>query len=223
MQDDDFLWVAIGDIHDDMRNFEKIPELDKADGILVTGDLTIMGGIEEAGKVMKKLQTRNIPVFAQIGNMDKPEVTGWLDEAHVNMHLTCRELSTDTAVFGVGASTITPFNTPSEYPEEKFAEWLESGWNEVRNYPHKILVSHNPPKDTKCDMIPGGVHVGSIAIREFILKNQPEICICGHIHESRGTDMLGRTAILNPGPLADGGYVLVSRCGGKLDAKLNIL
>ena len=37
----DYLWIAVGDIHDEPACFERIPELAQADGIIVTGDLTI--------------------------------------------------------------------------------------------------------------------------------------------------------------------------------------
>ena len=39
----DYLWIAVGDIHDEPERFAKIPELSQADGIIVTGDLTIKG------------------------------------------------------------------------------------------------------------------------------------------------------------------------------------
>ena len=44
------------------------------------------------------------------------------------------------------------------------------------------------------------MHAGSTAIREFIESFQPDIVICGHIHEARGADKLGRSIMINPGP-----------------------
>jgi Icc-related predicted phosphoesterase len=35
---------------------------------------------------------------------------------------------------------------------------------------------------------------------------QPLICFTGHIHEARGIDAIGRTKLINPGPLREGGY-----------------
>ena len=37
--DQDYLWIAVGDIHDETDRFAKIPELSQADGIIVTGTL----------------------------------------------------------------------------------------------------------------------------------------------------------------------------------------
>jgi uncharacterized protein len=33
--------------------------------------------------------------------------------------------------------------------------------------------------------------------------------LCGHIHEARGVDHIGRTPIVNPGPVAAGHYAVV--------------
>ena len=41
----DYLWIAVGDIHDEPERFAQIPELSQADGIIVTGDLTITGAV----------------------------------------------------------------------------------------------------------------------------------------------------------------------------------
>ena len=70
----DYLWIAVGDIHDETERFAKIPELAQADGIIVTGDLTITGGVKQAEMVMDALRSHNSMILAQIGNMDRPEV-----------------------------------------------------------------------------------------------------------------------------------------------------
>ena len=43
VNEQDHLWIAVGDIHDEPGLFARIPELAQADGIIVTGDLTITG------------------------------------------------------------------------------------------------------------------------------------------------------------------------------------
>ena len=216
----DYLWIAVGDIHDDAACFARIPELAQADGVIVTGDLTITGGAKQAELVMDVLWRHCPVVWAQIGNMDRPEVDAWLSEKGCNLHARVQELTPDIALFGVGGSTFTPFGTPSEFPEVSFSEWLNACWQRARLYPHTILVSHNPPKDTACDVIPGDVHVGSTAVREFLEEAQPELCLCGHIHEARAIDRVGRTLVVNPGALAQGGYVVVRSNDGQLSAEL---
>jgi Icc-related predicted phosphoesterase len=51
--------------------------------------------------------------------------------------------------------------------------------------------------------------VGSTVVRAFVEREQPQLVLCGHIHESRGTDEIGRTQIVNPGPVAAGHYAVV--------------
>src|SRR6266516_453654 len=65
-----------------------------------------------------------------------------------------------------------------------------------------------PALDASLRPIHGGAvmkPVGSVAVRESILKHQPMLSIHGHIHESRGICRLGRTLAINPGSVyADG-------------------
>ena len=218
--DCDRLWIVIGDIHEDLGNFRKIPELARANGVIISGDLSNCGDREVASRVLSAIRARDLPVFAQIGNMDTANIDAWLTAEGVNIHPSVRELAPDTAILGIGGSTITPMNTCSEFPEEAYAKWLADEWEQARAYRHKILISHNPPKDTVCDAINPSLHVGSTAVRQFIEREQPEICVCGHIHEGRGVDRIGETTIINPGTLADGGYVVLCYANGQWSASL---
>ncbi|MBO4369327.1 MAG: metallophosphoesterase [Desulfovibrio sp.] len=204
-------WLVLGDIHDSTQAFLTIPELAYADGILVTGDVTNTGGVSEAKRVFAVLEKANLPIFAQIGNMDRAEIDTWLTQKGINLHRTVRELTPSVAIFGVGASIFTPFGTPSEYPESDFSFWLEECWHKSHGYASTVLVSHNPPFDTACDVVSNGNHVGSQAVKEFIEEHQPDLCLCGHIHESRALDRIGRTLLVNPGAFAQGFYAMLHR------------
>ena len=81
---------------------------------------------------------------------------------------------------------------------------------QAAGFAHLILVSHTPPADTVVDRTGSGLHVGSRAVRQFIERVQPDLCLTGHIHEARGTDTLGRTLVVNPGELAAGGYAVIT-------------
>ena len=213
-------WIALGDIHNAIGTLPRIPELADAAGIIVSGDLTNLGEAGDAAAIMDALRATGKRVWAQIGNMDKPGVNDWLNGQGCNLHCQVLELTAGVGMFGVGGSTITPFNTPSEFSEEQYSAWLDTAWKKAQSFPHTLLVSHNPPKDTACDVIPGGIHVGSQAVRDFIAQAQPEVCICGHIHEARATDSIGRTQIVNPGAFADGGYVVLTWDQNALEAQL---
>jgi Icc-related predicted phosphoesterase len=75
-----------------------------------------------------------------------------------------------------------------------------------------IFLFHAPPYDTALDRaalddhwvnhVPLDVHVGSIAIRRFILAHHPRVTLHGHVHESAGLtgrwrDTLGPTHVLS--------------------------
>lgn len=215
-------WVVLGDVHGEVGRIADIPELADADGVIITGDLTKLGGASPAREVIEAVHAVNPVALAQIGNMDRPEVNDWLEKEGINLHCKVRELASHVAVLGVGGSTFTPFGTPSEFPEARFAEWLEMLVKRAGDYRALVLVSHNPPWDTVCDRAGNGRHVGSRAVREFIEEHQPDICLCGHIHEARGEQLIGRTRVLNPGAFAAGGYALL-RLGDDVRAELRML
>ncbi|OPY00289.1 MAG: Calcineurin-like phosphoesterase [Syntrophorhabdus sp. PtaB.Bin047] len=67
-----------------------------------------------------------------------------------------------------------------------------------------IYVIHDPPWNTNLDVLYGGQHIGSAAVRRFIEQHQPSAVLSGHIHESpkvsgKITDRIGETLCVNPG------------------------
>lgn len=222
MQKDSF-WIAIGDIHEDISNVQKIPALDKASGIIISGDITNAGGQKRAAKILETVQEIQPNIYAQIGNMDKPEVTDFLQQKGWNIHLRGLEIEEGIGLMGVGYSSPTPFNTPAEVEDRQLGEWLWQGVEDVRDLSHLILVCHTPPIKTKTDRLPNGQAVGSFAVREFIEKIQPDVCITGHIHEAVALDSIGKTKIVNPGMLSRGGYARIIRTIGGLDLTLETI
>lgn len=219
----DIYWIAVGDIHGHTAPLASIPELPGAAGVIVTGDLTVRGGVPEASAVLDAVAAINPRVLAQIGNMDKPPVQTWLDGRGQGIHARAVELAPGAGLMGVGWSPPTPFGTPAEAPETQIAQWLAEGYEQARGFEHLALISHTPPYGTLADVLGSGAHVGSPAVREFIERVQPEVCVTGHIHEARCTDRLGRTVIVNPGELAAGGYVLLRLGAGGFTAELKTI
>lgn len=41
-------------------------------------------------------------------------------------------------------------------------------------------------------------------MRETIERNKPILSLSGHIHEARSIDEIGKTKVVNPGPISDG-------------------
>lgn len=62
--------------------------------------------------------------------------------------------------------------------------------------PCDVLVVHEPPHGV-LDLVPGGRHIGSPAVREKVLRLRPRVVACGHVHESPGIERLGDTLVVN--------------------------
>jgi uncharacterized protein len=113
-----------------------------------------------------------------------------------------------------GYSNPTPWETEREVTEEEFALKLEEMWAKVQDPENAVAVIHAPPINTALDQAPelgsdlslkrgaGGLkmsHVGSSAVRMWLEHAQPLCGLHGHVHESKGTESIGRTLCLNPG------------------------
>lgn len=197
-------WIFLGDIHGETRNIHKIKDIQNAQAVVITGDIGRNGTVSDTQKVLQELEAYKIKIYAQIGNMDSLQADRYLSDNNMNLHRKLIKFDT-IALFGMGGSLPTPFGTKSEFSEEFYRENLK----QFLPLPKDLLtvfVSHNPPYGTACDRLKNGKHVGSKAVLEFIQDYQPDFCICGHIHESRAKDRIGKTKVYNLGDFASGYY-----------------
>lgn len=213
--------VAFTDIHGAYSEVEATLECEAPfDAIVVGGDLTTHGTKEEAEGALRRFQRHEKPVLAVAGNMDLPEFESAYNLLGVNINAR-GILIGDVGFFGVAGSPFTPMRTPYEISEEEIDRRAYAGWKEVQDAKWKIFVPHAPPRSTKLDKISSGAHVGSLAVREFVECNQPHVLLCGHIHESRGTDLLGKTRMVNCGAASKGSYAVVEISDGvQIDLKM---
>ncbi|MBP7865851.1 MAG: metallophosphoesterase family protein [Acidobacteria bacterium] len=201
--------IAISDVHDDLTKLTLLAQREAgADLLLVSGDLTHYGGMTRFRETMGAFDGVFPRVLAVPGNMDRPEVTGVLEEGGTGLHGR-HEIIGDVGFAGIGASPPTPFGTPFELSEEEIGEAFAAAAARVAACPVRVFVSHAPPRGTALDRVRLGLHVGSRAVRAVVERFAPDVLVCGHIHEAAGTDRLGRTQMVNPGPFARGGYVRI--------------
>jgi len=204
----------------DTGDVAKIPAIDTADHIIVTGDITNYGSSQDAATVLNSLLAINSSILGVAGNLDQPDVARYLEDLGISLHGRGIMVA-DLGIMGLGGSNYTPFNTPYEFSEQELGAFLASGFSQIDPARNFILVSHTPPVKTKTDRLLNGRHVGSMAVRKFIEEKQPLLCVTGHIHESRGQDHIGRTLVLNPGMMKEGGYIEVTYENGELSAALH--
>ena len=140
--------ISFGDIHEDTSNLAKIkPDLETADLIVISGDLTNCRGKTETKAVLDAIKKYNEHLLAQYGNMDMRVVDGYLTQEGINLHGN-GYLFGDVGIFGCGGSSPTPFHTPSEISEADIERLLTNGYNKVKDAKWKIMVSHTPYAST---------------------------------------------------------------------------
>jgi Icc-related predicted phosphoesterase len=201
--------LCLSDIHGERTGLEQVLDtVPEADAVIIAGDVTQRGRYEDARDVLAPLVSRKLRIFAVPGNMD-----GEGGELGIDIHGRGVAFK-GIGIQGLGGSNHTPFGTPFELDSEEAEALLRSGQADIALLPYKILVSHAPPKGTKTDLRSLGLHVGSNEVRSFILEAQPDLCICGHIHESTGEDTLGRTLCVNIGPYYKNGRYAIVRIEG---------
>lgn len=199
--------VAVTDLHGNTTALKRIAEaLSAADLVLLTGDLTNFGRREAAARVVEIVQKYNRRLLAVPGNCDPPEVNDYLTEAGINLH--GKSITVDGIAFvGVGGSLPCPVKTPNEYADNELGAFLQAAVSGLSPKGPMLLVAHQAPYNTAVDLANNGKHIGSRSIRNFITSFQPAICFTGHVHEARGIDSIGKTKVINPGPLGQGSYV----------------
>lgn len=202
--------IALTDFHGSSIAVDKAARVaagETADLMLIAGDLAFHS-IDSAFSILQKLSSSRMPILYVPGNMDVAELAS-LKHPDVSkcIHGRCERIGGFSFV-GVGGAVKGPFMTPFESTEEEIQATLQKAVENCKNT-KLVLVSHAPPKNTSLDLTRSGAHVGSNAIRSFIETKQPILVVCGHIHEARGTDKIGKTVILNPGPAQNWFYSLI--------------
>jgi hypothetical protein len=197
------------DVHD---RFDSVPgaltEMGQVDVLLVGGDITTFGTPDDAAQAIESWRPLAGDLFAIAGNMDSTAIDACLVELGVSLDGRGVAIG-DLGIAGVSAAPLSPLHTPHEIPDEVLGRRAAAGLDDVRDCRVRIFCPHAPPYGTVCDRLRSGEHVGSHALRALVEREQPDLVLCGHIHEARGEDTIGASRIVNPGPVASGHYALV--------------
>jgi Icc-related predicted phosphoesterase len=164
----------------------------------------------------ERLKESGIKCFITPGNDDKFEIDPIFEQSTVVVNPEGKVVYIDEnhEMISTGFSNITPWKCPRDIPEEELEKKIEEMMYHVKDSHNCIFNLHVPPYNTKLDIAPkldknlkvvvmmGNPimePVGSLAVRRMIEKYQPLLGLHGHIHESKNTDKIGRTLIINPG------------------------
>lgn len=200
-------FLVISDLHGNLEVLDKMNEIFKqADGVIFAGDFAKFGSEETGLPALEKLCSKHDTIFSVIGNCDNPSFIEETEKRDISVEKQL-VMYEGLAFAGSGGGSKFTGTTPNEKSEEELMEDFkiitEQGEQEWSNL---IAVSHNPPKNTDCDKISGGIHVGSQLFTQFIEQYKPLAVVTGHIHESTGICKVGTTTVINPGPLLEGKY-----------------
>jgi uncharacterized protein len=168
-----------------------------------------------------KLKGGEIPCIVNGGNDDTLEIDDVIESSPCVRFAEGKIIDLGGfPLVSMGWTNPTPWNTFREAPEPELAAKIEAVAGQVPDMGRAIFNFHAPPYGTGLDEAPaldatlrpmhGGAvmkPVGSLAVRESILKHQPMLSVHGHIHESRGVCRLGRTLAINPGSVYGDGVL----------------
>jgi uncharacterized protein len=202
--------IHLTDIHGAGFLIDEIAsDLQKADLVIISGDITHFGKEKETSRILERIENYNKNILAITGNCDFPEVQKFIEIKGINIHRVIKEAE-GLSFIGISGSLPCPGKTPNEYSENQVEEWLNEIESNINASDTLIFVSHQPPVNTLNDMVCENTHVGSIEIRKYIEKNKPVLCLTGHIHEGIGIDSIGKCKIVNPGPFRTGKYAVIN-------------
>jgi Icc-related predicted phosphoesterase len=187
------------------EGFAEKAEEERADVLVICGDITHFGTLQEAKRLLSLLTGLRLPVLFVPGNCDPQSLAGVDVEGARCIHGKNVSYG-DITFLGVGGSPPTPFRTPFEMSEETLMKTLARASSNLPANLWTVLVSHAPPYGTRLDQASLGHHAGSRSVRKFIEERSPSIVFCGHIHEGKGEDRINGTIIVNPGPARHGDY-----------------
>jgi len=214
--------LAISDVHGEENEnlYTYLNNNEDIDLVIILGDITDFGPLDFVGPFIEKIADCGVDVIAIPGNCDPKGICNAINEVSFCLHNNIIAYG-DAILFGYGGSNETPFNTPGEIQDNKIygdVYELLANYDYVynENVPKvKILVTHAPPFNTEADKLESGDHVGSQGILKSIHEFEPQINICGHIHEAKSLSKIGITTdVANPGMLKDNGAVLIDVIDG---------
>lgn len=200
--------LGLADLHDHIEMLEGLKNID-AELIVFCGDLHNGSQREEAMPVAAALARLGPTVLIVPGNMDHKDVVPdlWSEAGFVMLHQTFFRYG-EYGFLGMGgmvAKDPRRSRDPTRYYhcDEEVYLALASAYTQISDTKCKIVVVHQPPWRAQ-DTLYNGESSGSVCLRRFVEDYQPDLLLCGHIHEDRGESLIGATRIVNVGELRRG-------------------
>jgi uncharacterized protein len=186
---------AAGDFHGDAKTASDLAEKAKEEGadlIFLNGDITEE---DSESSILSHFHSLGKKIFLVPGNHDYL-ITDFLTKFYKvnNIHKNAI-LYRDIGVVGCSSLNVGLHQMTDE---EIFSVIVEN-FKKIKNAKKKILITHVHPSGTDMEKFSDFVP-GSKGLRMAIEKCQPDIVICGHVHEAEGLEeQIGKSKIINVG------------------------
>jgi Icc-related predicted phosphoesterase len=188
--------LCFSDLHRDLDQAALLVEMSaEADVVVAAGDFaSVHEGLFEMIEALSAIDrpTVLIPGNNETADALREACAAW--KSATVLHGESAELG-EVEFFGLGAGVpTTPWDWSFDLSDDEAAELL-------RGCPEGAFMALHSPPYGHCDQSGNGEHLGSTAILEAIELRRPPVAVCGHIHESWGTEsQIAETRVLNLGP-----------------------
>jgi Icc-related predicted phosphoesterase len=216
--------AAAGDVHCDERNRDELASaFERVDGtvdaILLAGDLTTYGELEQGELLAGICRSTSAPVFAVLGNHDwhcneVEQLTATLAEAGVRMvdrgHAVADVDGCHLGIAGakgfVGGfpdSQLPDFGEPllrDVYAETSAeVEALDAGLDAIAGCDYRVALLHYAPTLSTLEGEPRGIwaFLGSDRMAAPILEHRPNVVLHGHAHAGAFQGAVGDVPVYN--------------------------
>src|SRR3989338_2017962 len=187
--------LALSDVHGDRAFIKKMAEKgaqEKVDLVILACDLVDHNGSTEG--LIGPFKDKGLEVAVIPGNHEGLAETGFMVDKYgaLDLHGYVIRLG-DIGIFGCGYADVGIH----QLTEEQFFTTLKKAHDSLAGVKKKLMVTHVQPSDSILGL---GVFPGSSGVRKAIEQFQPDVHICGHIHETHGIeDRIGKTRSINVG------------------------
>lgn len=187
--------LALSDIHGDRGFMKEMAEKgaqEKVDLVLLAGDILNFDEIKDG--LIGPFKEKGLEVAVLPGNHEGMAEINFLVEKYgvKNLHGYVLKKG-DVGIFGCGYGDVGLH----QLNEEDFFQTLKNAHDALGTVKKKLMVTHIQPSESFIGL---GVWPGSSGVRKAIEEFQPDMHICGHIHETQGIEeVIGRTKVVNVG------------------------
>ena len=207
--------AAAGDVHCDERNRDELASAfarvdGTVDAILLAGDLTTYGEVEQAELLAGICRSTAAPVFAVLGNHDwhcneVEQLTATLADAGVRMVDRGHAIE-DVDGFRLGIAGAKGF--VGGFPDSQLPDFgepsaevgaLDAGLDAIAGCDYRVALLHYAPTLSTLEGEPRGIwaFLGSDRLAAPILEHRPNVVLHGHAHAGAFQGAVGDVPVYN--------------------------